>query len=135
MSCGDLVVQMRMLALSDHFAYDAKYHRSCYATYIGKRNVSAANRKLDDSQQQTIEDPAFEEIVQQVKRTVVSSQKSVTTLAQCSKSRAARDEDGVCKVVETVLQYHQNPFDLESVPSELINIATGKGHHVWYQKA
>lgn len=54
----DPVMQMRMLAHPDLFAFDAKYHRSCYAAYISKQNVSAAKRKSDESQQQSLEDPA-----------------------------------------------------------------------------
>ena len=36
-----------------------------------------------------------------------------------------RDEQDVCKIVQAVSQF-QNPFQLDSVPSKLINIATGQ---------
>lgn len=47
------------------------------------------------------------------------------THPELGKARMARDEADVCKIVETASQY-QNPFDLDTVPSDLINIATGR---------
>ena len=44
---------------------------------------------------------------------------------ELSKSRKLRDESDVVKVTE-VLKQNQNPFDLNTVPSELINIITGQ---------
>lgn len=41
------------------------------------------------------------------------------------KSRLARDERGVQKVLEMISQ-NQNPFDLNTVPSKLTNIISGK---------
>lgn len=79
---GDPVVQIRMLTHPDLFAFDGKYHRSRYAAYISKRNVSAAKRKSDESQPQSLEEPALNDIVLQIKRTVLSPQKNVTTLTQ-----------------------------------------------------
>ena len=70
---GDLVAQMRMLAHPDLFAFDAKYHRSCYAKYISARNVSAGKRKADNSRQQFLDDPAFSDLVQQIRKTILSS--------------------------------------------------------------
>ena len=42
-----------------------------------------------------------------------------------AKSCIMRDEQDVCKIVQAVSQF-QNPFQLDSVPSKLINIATGQ---------
>ena len=43
---------------------------------------------------------------------------------QLGKARMARDEHDICKIIEVAGQY-QNLFDLETVPSQLINIVTG----------
>lgn len=40
-------------------------------------------------------------------------------------SRMDRDERDIQKIMETVEQ-RQNPFDLDSIPEELINIASGQ---------
>ena len=42
-----------------------------------------------------------------------------------SKTRMARDEQDVIKIVEYVAE-SQNPFDLDTVPDELVNITTGQ---------
>ena len=41
-SGGDDAVTFRLIAHQDLFAYDAKYHRSCYSTYVSDRNIKAA---------------------------------------------------------------------------------------------
>ena len=44
---NDHCIQMRMLAHTDLFAYDAKYHRTCYAAYISEKNIKAAKAKTE----------------------------------------------------------------------------------------
>lgn len=80
-SRDDNVVNMRMTAHPDLFAYDAKYHRSCYAAYISERNVTAAKRKSKDSTDPS-NDPEFLEITKEIQENVLSGSKYVTTLAQ-----------------------------------------------------
>ena len=43
---GDDEIYTRMLAHTGQFAYDGKYHHSCYSHYISLRNVSAAKNKM-----------------------------------------------------------------------------------------
>ena len=43
---------------------------------------------------------------------------------ELGKARITRDERDVCRIMDAAQQY-QNPFDLNTVPSELINISTG----------
>lgn len=35
----------KLAGYEDLFAYDAKYHKSCYCRYIGKRNIKACQNK------------------------------------------------------------------------------------------
>lgn len=46
---NDRTVALRMEHHTDLFAFDAKYHRSCYAAYISDRNMKAAKRKYEDT--------------------------------------------------------------------------------------
>ena len=41
------------------------------------------------------------------------------------KARIAKDEEDVCKIIHAASRFH-NPFDIETVPTELVNIATGQ---------
>ena len=54
-----------------------------------------------------------------------SKQTSAKSHAEHSKTRMARDEQDVIKIVESVAE-SQNPFDLDTVPDELVNITTGQ---------
>ena len=45
---------------------------------------------------------------------------------ELSRSRLARDVSDVGKVVKALQSQYQNPFDLQNVPSALINIVTGQ---------
>ena len=45
--------------------------------------------------------------------------------AEHSKTGMARDEQNVIKIVEYVAE-SQNPFDVDTVPDELVNITTGQ---------
>lgn len=73
-------VHMRMLAYPDLFAYDAKYHRSCYSHYISERNITAAIRKTGEETVATLHDEAFDELKCHLEQTVFSNNKTVTTL-------------------------------------------------------
>jgi hypothetical protein len=75
----DGVVYQRMVAHPDLFAYDAKYHRSCYSHYISERNVNAAQRRGSTTLKS--EDLAFDELVEYISGTVLSSKKTVTSLS------------------------------------------------------
>ena len=49
----------------------------------------------------------------------------ITNHAEHGKARIARDERDVVKIAEYV-RSSQNPFDLETVPDELVNVTTGQ---------
>ena len=53
-----------------------------------------------------------------------SKQTTAKNHAEHGKTRMARDEQDVIKIVEYVAE-SQNPFDLDTVPDELVNITTG----------
>ena len=74
-SRGDDTVKPRLIAHQDLFAYDAKYYRSCYSTYISDRNIKAARRKKASDTMNGISDKAFRDIVDDLERSVLSSQK------------------------------------------------------------
>ena len=59
--------------------------------------------------------------IRKKKRIVVIEKKH----AEHSKARMARDEQNVIKIVEYVAE-SQNPFGLDTVPDELVNITTGQ---------
>ena len=54
-----------------------------------------------------------------------SKQTTAKNHAEHSKTMMARDEQDVIKIVEYVAE-SQNPFDLDTVPDELVNITTGQ---------
>ena len=54
-----------------------------------------------------------------------SKQTTAKNHAEHSKTRMARDEQDVIKIVEYVAE-SQNPFDLDTMPDELVNITTGQ---------
>ena len=54
-----------------------------------------------------------------------SKQTTAKNHAEHSKTRMASDEQDVMKIVEYVAE-SQNPFDLDTVPDELVNITTGQ---------
>ena len=87
-SRGDDAVKLRLIAHQDLFAYDAKYHRSCYSTCISDRNIKAARRKKASNTMNGISDKAFRDIVDDLERSVLSSQKSVTTLSKVTSDYA-----------------------------------------------
>ena len=62
---------------------------------------------------------ALKEMCQNIKQTAAKNH------AEHSKRGMARDEQHVMKIVEYVAE-SQNPFDLDTVPGELVNITTGQ---------
>ena len=54
-----------------------------------------------------------------------SKQTTAKNHAEHCKTRMARDEQDVIKIVEYIAE-SQNPFDLDRVPDELVNITTGQ---------
>ena len=54
-----------------------------------------------------------------------SKQTTANNHAEHSKTRMGRDAQDVINIVEYVAE-SQNPFDLDTVPDELVNITTGQ---------
>lgn len=77
----DEVMQFRLLAHEDLFAFDAKCHRSCLAHYISERNVSAAKRKSLSEKQMSDHDKAFHMLTEEIDQTLLSQNMSVTYLS------------------------------------------------------
>ena len=71
----------RMIAHPELFAFDEKYHRSCYAHFISERNIQAAQSKQRDSIESTL-DTDFQILVSDIQQTILSKQKTVATLSQ-----------------------------------------------------
>ena len=90
----DETVWHRMVTYADLFAYDAKYHRSCYAAYISKKNIEAAQRRYQESRRLSSCDLAFQELVDEIQLTLLSGSKSVTSLAEIK-----------CKYVEKLTRH------------------------------
>ena len=88
----DETVWHRMVAHTDLFAFDAKYHRSCYASFISKKNIESAQRKYQESRRLSDSDLAFHEIIDEIECTLLSANKSVTTLAEIK-----------CKYIEKIV--------------------------------
>lgn len=75
------VVFSRMLAYTDLFAYDAKYHRSCYSHYTSERNIQAVAAKAA-ALDMLIHDRAFDKICIHIEQNVLSKHNhQVVTLA------------------------------------------------------
>ena len=53
------------------------------------------------------------------------SKKETTKHHEQEKARLAKDEEDVCKIVQAASRF-LNPFNIETVPVELVNIATGQ---------
>ena len=80
----DDVVRCRMLTHSDLFAFDAKYHRSCYGHYISDRNIKAFCSKsasANGEEVTTCYDKAFQSVKSILEETVLSNKTVVTNLA------------------------------------------------------
>lgn len=80
----DETVRVRMLAYPDLFAYDAKYHRSCYSTFITPRNIQAAGSKFVDLQSKLAETPqerGFRQLCEEIRMKTTSKEKTVLFLS------------------------------------------------------
>ena len=76
----DEEIRMRMLCHPDLFAFDAKYHRSCYSHYISKRNIRAARSKNESESNFSVYDLAFKELTVELSNSIFSSRKTVMLL-------------------------------------------------------
>ena len=78
----DEVIRLRMLCHPDLFAFDGKYHRSCYSHYISDRNVQASANTMQEQPLST-HDKAFHRLAHEIEQTVLSKQTPrVSTLAR-----------------------------------------------------
>lgn len=71
-----------MLSCQNLFAYDAKYHRSCYAGYISKRNIQVVESKLKS---EPLNDPVqkgFTIFCKEVEHTLCFGKKEVLHLTE-----------------------------------------------------
>lgn len=82
----DEVVHLRMLAHPDLFAYDAKYHRKCYAHYISGRNITAAQRRSLNEKSTSAYDKAFYDLTEEINQTLFAKDITVTDLVTLRKS-------------------------------------------------
>ena len=60
---NDHCIQMRMLAHTHLFAYDARYHRTCYGAYISEKNIKAAKAKTEAIQSTVSDSKAFDQLL------------------------------------------------------------------------
>ena len=70
-----------MLAHTDLFAYDAKYHRTCYAAYITKKNIKATKAKTETIQSKATGSKAFNQSCNEINTSVFSEPAQITTLS------------------------------------------------------
>lgn len=73
-------VKLRMLSYPDLFAFDAKYHRTCYSHYISDRNIKAARKKVESELEFTSYDTALNILTKELKGSIFSSRKTVLSL-------------------------------------------------------
>ncbi len=71
-----------MLSYHDLFAYDAKYHRSCYAPYISKRNIQAAESTVKFEIAKNPIEKGFELLSKEVEHTMLSGEKEIVLLTK-----------------------------------------------------
>ncbi|XP_014680008.1 PREDICTED: uncharacterized protein LOC106819957 [Priapulus caudatus] len=77
----DDMIHMRMLSYQDLFAYDAKYHRSCYSRYVSPRNIKAERAKAERQKSLNDYDKAFLCLSEEIESTVLSSTRKLVTLS------------------------------------------------------
>ena len=58
----DEEIKMCMLCYPDLFAFDAKYHCTCYSHYILDRNIKAPLSKAESESNLSVYDMAFKEL-------------------------------------------------------------------------
>ena len=78
---SDEETTLRMLAYPDLFAYDGKYHRSCYAGYISERNIQAATRKVKHEISEDPFEKGFRSFCEEVEHSMFSGMKEVLHLS------------------------------------------------------
>lgn len=66
----------------DLLAYDAKYHRSCYASYISKRNIQAAESTVKREIERNPTKKGFELLCKEVENTMLSGEKKILLLTE-----------------------------------------------------
>ena len=72
---------MRMLSYPDLFAYDAKYHRSCYSRYPSQRNIKADRTKAEAQKSLNDYDKAVLCLSQEIENTILSRNRKLVTLS------------------------------------------------------
>ena len=77
----DDTIHMRMLSYPDLFAYDAKYHRSCYSRYVSPRNVKAERTMAESEKSLNDYDKAFLCLREEIENTILSKDRKLTTLS------------------------------------------------------
>jgi len=77
----DETVILRMASYPDLFAFDAKYHRKCYAAFVTQRNIDAARRKQESHKPESIFEQCFKAIADELENNLLSDNKTVLTLA------------------------------------------------------
>lgn len=78
----DEQMRQRMLAHPDLFAFDASYHRSCYAEYISKRNIQAAKTRTEREQLETPFQKGFKQFCEELEGNIFSGNKPVVLLSE-----------------------------------------------------
>lgn len=76
----DNEIHMRMLSHPDLFAYDARYHRSCYSCYVSDRNIKAVQSKAAAHRSMSEFDKAFLSLGKEIEKTVLSQDRLLVTL-------------------------------------------------------
>ena len=79
---SDEKIELRMMLYQDLLAYDAKYHRSCYASYISKRNIQAAEPTVKRETEINPTKKAFELLCKEVEKTMLSGEKKILLLTE-----------------------------------------------------
>ena len=79
---SDEKIELRMMLYQDLLAYDAKYHRSCYASYISKRNIQAAESTVKREIERNPTKKGFELLCKEIENTMLSGEKKILLLTE-----------------------------------------------------
>ena len=63
---------MRMLSITDLFAYDGKYHKTSYGHYVSERNIKAAREKAEAQKSLSDYDRAVLYLGEEMEKSVLS---------------------------------------------------------------
>ena len=74
-------IHMRMLSYPDLFAYDAKYHRSCYSRYVSQRNIKADRTKAETQKSLNDYEKAVLCLSEEIENTILSKTRKLVTLS------------------------------------------------------